>query len=363
MERRTRLRQRSGAGCNGPLLRSRPASPCVDGRFSGITVWIMGMFCYAQIALLLACIMFAPGNALALPQQSTDNASYTISVDVELVALHLTVTDHKGRALSGLAQDSFHVYEDGTLQNIKYFSQEDIPVTVGLVIDNSGSMARKRADVLAAALAFARASNPKDEMFVVNFNEKVSFALPPQLPFTDSVAQLEVALASFNAVGQTALYDAMDAALEHLSHGRMDKKILIVISDGGDNASKHTLDSVLLKAKHSNAIIYSIGIYDEQDEDRKPGVLKRFAAETGGEVFLPAELQDVLPICKNIAREIRSQYTLTYLPTNKSHDGTWRVIQVRPAVGRHMLIRTRSGYYANPVAAVPMPNGIRHELR
>jgi len=363
MERRTRLRQRTGAVQNGPLLRSRPASACVARTFSGSVAWMMESIRCARFVLLLASVVFAPGAALAQPQLP-GNAPYTISVDVEMVALHATVTDHRGRAISGLAKDSFQIYEDGVPQQIKIFSQEDIPVTVGLVIDNSGSMKRKRTDVLAAALAFARASNPKDEMFVVNFNEKVSFALPPQVPFTGSVAQLELALSHFNAVGQTALYDAMDAALDHLSLGRMDKKVLIVISDGGDNASQHTLDSILSKARHSDAIIYSIGIYDDADEDRKPGVLRRFAADTGGEVFLPAEVQDVVPICKNIARQIRSQYTLAYLPTNKSHNGAYRLIQVQAAAaGRgRMLVRTRSGYYAPAVTAAPNPNSVHHEL-
>ena len=325
-------------------------------------VWIVQSIRCMRVLLLLASVAFAPGAALAQPQVS-GMAPYTINVDVEMVALHATVVGSKGQAISGLAQSNFQIYEDGILQPLKYFSQDDIPVTVGLVIDNSGSMSHKRANVLAAALAFARASNPKDEMFVVNFNEKVSFALPPEVPFTDSVAQLEEALSSFRAIGQTALYDAMDAALDHLSLGRMDKKVLIVISDGGDNASQHTLDSILLKAKHSNAIIYSIGIYDEQDEDRRPGVLKRFAADTGGEVFLPAEVQDVVPICKEIARDIRSQYTLSYLPTNKNHDGAYRLIQVRAAAkGRgRLLVRTRSGYFASTATAPSATTSASHE--
>jgi VWFA-related protein len=329
---------------------------------SGSTVWISNTIRYMRIMLLLASVVFASGAAVA-QSQAPGSVPYIISVDVEMVALHATVVGSKGQAIAGLAQGNFQIYEDGILQPLKYFSQEDIPVTVGLVIDNSGSMGRKRADVLAAALAFARASNPKDEMFVVNFNEKVSFALPPDMPFTDSVTQLEEALSSFRAIGQTALYDAMDAALDHLSMGRMDKKVLIVISDGGDNASTHTLDSILLKAKHSNAIIYSVGIYDEQDEDRRPGVLKRFAADTGGEVFLPAEVRDVVPICKEIAREIRSQYTLSYLPTNKGHDGAYRLIQVRAiAAGRgRLLVRTRSGYFASPAPERPGTTSANHE--
>ena len=187
-----------------------------------------------------------------------------------MVILHATAQDHKHAFVSGLDKDDFQVYEDGVLQPIKNFSHEDIPVTVGLVIDNSGSMGPKRADVIAAGLAFARSSNPQDQMFVVNFNERVSFGLPVNTPFTDQVAQLEVALSRIRAHGETALYDAVAAALEHLKMGNRDKKVLIIISDGGDNASKHKLAEIIAMVGQPDAIIYTIGIFDEQDPDRNP---------------------------------------------------------------------------------------------
>ena len=168
-------------------------------------------------------------SSLARPQESSSAQSrpgdeYTIRVDVDMVVLHATAQDHKHALVSGLDKDDFQVYEDGVLQPIKYFSHEDIPVTVGLVIDNSGSMGPKRADVIAAALAFARSSNPQDQMFVVNFNERVSFGLPVNTPFTDQVAQLEVALSRIRAHGETALYDAVAAALEHLKRAIATRK-------------------------------------------------------------------------------------------------------------------------------------------
>jgi VWFA-related protein len=185
-------------------------------------------------------------GAAGAAQQAAHSAAhqdlpYVISVNVNIVVLHASVVDHRGLPISGLGRQNFQIFEQGVLQQVKHFSNDDIPVTVGLVIDNSGSMKAKRADVIAAALAFARSSNARDQMFVVNFNEKVSFALPVSIPFTDSVAQLEVALASVNANGQTALYDAVDLALAHLAKAERDKKVLIIISDGGDNASKQTL--------------------------------------------------------------------------------------------------------------------------
>src|SRR5208282_2566737 len=178
---------------------------------------------------------------------------YKISVNVSSVVLHATVENHQGAPVSGLEKDDFQVYEDGVLQPIEYYSHEDIPVTVGLVLDNSGSMGPKRDEVIAAALAFARSSNPQDQMFVVNFNEHVSFGLPANTPFTDQTAQLKVALSRFKTNGETALYDALAVALEHLKKGNRDKKVLIVVSDGGDNASQHKLGQILALAGHSTA--------------------------------------------------------------------------------------------------------------
>ena len=170
---------------------------------------------------------------------------------------------------------------------IEYYSHEDIPVTVGLVLDNSGSMGPKRDEVIAAALAFARSSNPQDQMFVVNFNEHVSFGLPADMPFTDQTAQLQAALSKFKANGETALYDALAVALEHLKKGNRDKKVLIVVSDGGDNASKYKLSQILAMAGQSDAIIYTIGIYTEEDPDKNPDALRQLSKATGGEAFFP----------------------------------------------------------------------------
>lgn len=289
------------------------------------------------------------------PSSGRPNDAFTIRVDVDIVVLRATVQDHKRALVSGLDQHAFQVYEDGIPQPIKHFSHEDIPVTVGLVIDNSGSMRPKRRDVIAAALAFARSSNPQDEMFVVNFNEKVSFGLPDSARFTDQVSQLEVALSRIAAEGQTALYDALAAALDHLKKGSRDKKVLIVISDGGDNASRHKLAEIMSLVAEPGVIIYTIGIFDEQDEDRNPHVLQRLAKDTGGEAFLPQSLREVAPICERIARDIRNQYTIDYVPTNRKRDGTYRSIQVKASVpGRGRLsVRTRTGYFAP--AATPSP--------
>jgi Ca-activated chloride channel family protein len=304
--------------------------------------------------LAIAALSFAEQDSP--PSQSRPADDYTINVNVNIVVLHATAQDHKGVLVSGLGKDDFQVYEDGVLQPIKYFSHEDIPVTVGLVIDNSGSMRPKRADVVAASMAFARSSNPQDQMFVVNFNERVSFGLPDYLPFTDQVAQLEAALSTIKANGETALYDAVAVALEHLKKGDRDKKVLMVISDGGDNASKHKLTDIITLLGQPDVIVYTIGIFDVQDADRNPGVLKRLAKDTGGEAFLPESLKDIAPICERIAHDIRNQYTIAYVPTNRNRDGSYRVIQVKAnAPGRGgLLVRTRAGYFA-PSHSSPSP--------
>jgi Ca-activated chloride channel homolog len=310
-----------------------------------------------RFSLSVALLIALSSCALAqepLPSSSGMGDAYTIRANVDLVVLRATAQDRKNILVSGLNQDDFQIYEDGVLQPIKYFSHEDIPVTVGLVVDNSGSMKPKRHDVIAAALAFARSSNPQDQMFVVNFNEKVSFGLPGNIAFTDQAAQLQVALSRVNADGETALYDAVAIALEHLKKGNRDKKVLIVVSDGGDNASKHKLTEIMAMVGQPGVIIYTIGIFDDQDADRNPGVLKRLAKETGGEAFLPESLADVTPTCESIARDIRNQYTIAYVSTNRKRDGTYRVIQVKASAPGHgrLSVRTRTGYFA-PSALPP----------
>ena len=313
---------------------------------------------FLAVVFLLTAL---PG--IARPQASSTSQNRpgqqpTFRLETDLVVLHATVQNQRGVLVSGLEKSDFQVYEDGALQQIKHFSHEDIPVTVGLVIDNSGSMRPKRSHVIAAALAFARSSNSQDQMFVVNFNERVSFGLPAAIPFTDQVPQLELALAKFAADGETALYDAVAVALDHLNKGNRDKKVLVVISDGGDNASRNNLAKVIAMARQPGTIIYTIGLFDETDEDRNPKVLKQLAHETGGETFLPTAIKEVVPICERIARDIRNQYTITYVPTNKNQDGAYRAIEVKAAAhGQGALqVRTRAGSYARPgVQSMPQP--------
>jgi VWFA-related protein len=280
--------------------------------------------------------------------QDRDGEQYTIAVDVDLVVFNVTVKDGKGRHVPGLRASDFHIYEENRLQDIKLFSAEDVPASVGLIIDNSGSMRDKRADVAEAALAFARASNSEDEMFVLNFNEKVYLGLPPSIRFTNDLNQIRSALLRTQPAGLTALYDALALGLEHLKTGTRDRKALVVLSDGGDNASRRSLDDVLQLAHRSSATIFTIGIYDETDLDRNPRVLRKIAALSGGRAYFPDSLNDLEQVWRDIAGGIRTQYTIGYHSSNPNRDGMFR--RVRITAGRNggggLRVTGRDGYFA-----------------
>ena len=298
--------------------------------------------------LLLTVLLGYAGYQAPTARQDRDSGPFRISVDVALVVLHATVTDRQGGFVSNLGERDFEVYENGVSQRIQLFRNEDVPVTVGLVVDHSTTMRPKLAEVSAAARTFVRSSNREDEMFVVNFNEVVSLGLPGTLRFTNDNAELENAITTARTGGQTALYDAIAKALEELQAGSRDKKVLIVVSDGGDNASARSLGQVMKLAEQSSAVIYTVGVFDEEDPDRNPGVLKRLAQATGGEAFLPNQLSEVVAICERIARDIRHQYTIGYVPASLAPDGAYRAIRVLARSKDHdrLSVRTRTGYIA-----------------
>jgi Ca-activated chloride channel family protein len=264
----------------------------------------------------------------------------------ELVVLPIVVTDRHGQLISDLERDHFAVFDNGRRMDVELFSNEDTPVTVGLVIDSSSSMRAKLAEVIAATLKFASSSHPDDELFVIRFNDDARHAVPDRrfLLASDRGA-LESAMTALVPEGRTALYDALVAGLDHLNAGTRARKILVVMSDGGDNASRATLDSVLARARASNVTIYTIGIYDRDDPDKNPGALKSLAETTGGERFLPRSTGTLILTCERIAREIRSGYTLGYTPPDR--DGNYhRVRVVVDAPDRKLNVRTRPGYFA-----------------
>jgi Ca-activated chloride channel homolog len=300
---------------------------------------------------------FAQDNPLPLPQsappppnQGPDQQGGTIKVNVNLVVLHTTVLDDRGRFVDGLKEENFRVLEDKAEQKLSLFKREDVPVSMGLVIDNSGSMRDKRARVNEAALTLVQASNPQDESFVVNFND--DYYLDLDKDFTSSIPELKEALERIDARGSTALYDAIIGSLDHLRKGHKDKKVLLVVTDGEDNVSRNTLEKTVREIQKSNVVIYSIGLFSDEDKkNRKKAMraLKDISTASGGVAFFPENVDDVHSICDQVARDIRNQYTLGYYPTNTKRDGTFRTVQVDvvPPRGKGKLTaRTRNGYFA-----------------
>ncbi len=293
------------------------------------------------------------------PPGEASQQGHRLKSDVDLVVLHVTVTNDKGDFVPDLSRNDFKIYEDKIPQDVSLFSREDIPVTMGLVIDNSGSMREKRAQVNAAAMTFVKTSNPQDEAFVVNFNDE--YYLDTDGDFTSDQTDLQNALARIDTRGSTALYDAVIGSLNHLKKGHKDKRVLLLVTDGDDDASRMSFEDTIKAAEESNATIYTIGVFSEDDRknDKRmvrhsKKILTELAEATGGEAYFPENLDQVTPICEQVAHEIRNQYSIGYYPTNGSKDGTFRAVQVRVfpprGIGK-VIVRTRTGYYA-PKASV-----------
>lgn len=303
------------------------------------------------IFLLWAALSFSSGigaYSQSLPQQPPSGSAAgppAISVTSELVVLPVSVTDGNGNFVSGLSLPNFRVYEDGRLQTVTSFQQEDTPVTVGLIVDHSRSMGPKLLDVAAAVYAFARSSNHRDEMFVVDFNDDVSVEPPGGDPFTSDPEVLERAISAVSAHGRTALYDAVAEGLQHLQLGHLDKRALVIVSDGGDNASGYKYSQVLELARRYQVTIYAIGLIDSNEEEN-PNALRRLSRATGGITYFPGPEANVTDISKRIARDLREQYTLGFAPekTNLAHP--FRKIEVKVIDHGHgkLRVRTRPGY-------------------
>ena len=273
-------------------------------------------------------------------------SGYTIHSDVRLVLLDVSVKDHGGGFVSGLSEENFAVSENGRPQRVTAFAHDDLPVTVGILVDESYSMTPKRTEVLAAAQTFIEESNPHDEVFVLNFNDKVSRGLPDRMLFSGDILQLRSALHRGVPAGKTALNDAIVAGLKQLELGRRDKKTLVVITDGGDNASAHKRGEMLDLVERSIATVYTIGLYDADDPDRDPGILRELAKISGGEAYFPASPSEMIPVCRRIAMDIRTRYTIGYVPQAENGPSSLRRVRVRVTAPGHvkLSVRTRSSY-------------------
>jgi len=288
------------------------------------------------------CALLAGGAGTVAQEPGVDQP---IRVNINLIVLHAAVLDPSGRYVSGLEKQDFSVSIDGRPRPITVFQKDDAPVTAGILVDNSASMLPKGSEVLAAALAFARAGNPQDEMFVVHFSDQIRLGLPPDRRFTGSISQLEAALSQFIPAGATALYDAVAQSLGHLRASPLERKILLIISDGGDNSSRTSFAEILDLLQRSGVVVYAVGLYDDADRDRNPRVLTELAELTGGKAFFPAERKDVSKVCVDIARDIRVQYTLGI---EGMEDGQYHRIEVTAHDSRNgaLEVRTRTGFFA-----------------
>ena len=279
-------------------------------------------------------------------EPSTEPGGFVFHADVQEVLLHATVIDDKQRMVTNLDKNAFTVFEDGKPQVIKSFRHEDIPISLGIVIDNSGSMREKRAKVNKAALNLVRASNPQDEVFVVNFSDE--FYLDQ--PFTNKVSLLQSALEKYETRGGTALYDAVVASADELKrHGKLQKKILFVVTDGEDDASRESLEQAVRRLQEENGpTVYAIGLLGDERQRRAKRALQIISERTGGIAFFPRTLDEVDAISSAVARDIRNQYTIGYKPTTPKTAGGYRTIRVEARASGHgkLTVRTRSGYYA-----------------
>ncbi|MGA2273534.1 MAG: VWA domain-containing protein [Bryobacteraceae bacterium] len=310
-------------------------------------------------ALLIALAAFGQEKP-AIPPGAEDS-HVVFRADTRLVVCHTTVVDKNNRLVTDLPESAFSVTENGVPQTIKEFRREDVPVSLGLIIDNSGSMREKRAKVAAAALDLVKASNKDDEVFIVNFNDDAYLDLPHGKDFTNDIAEMEEALSHIDSRGGTAMRDAIRMSIDHVKQkGHHDKKVLVVVTDGNDNSSVISLENLVKAAQQSEVLIYSVGLLSEEERReavRAKRALEELATATGGETFFPKDLSEVDRYAEDVARDIRSQYTIEYSPSNTAMDGSYRMIKVAVNAPGHPSVRTRSGYYATPDQGSPPPKG------
>jgi VWFA-related protein len=335
-----------------------PLPSDVDSADPALPVWLRSAAAPHATSTPAAPAPGAPGAPGAAPTPQTvapgvgevqrKGDQFTIRVQSDEVTLQATVVDQKHHLVTTLAPTNFEIFEDGQVQQITSFRREDIPVSIGIVVDNSGSMRTKRSAVTKAVVNLVQASNPNDEVFVVNFNDE------PYLDqdFTNKVDLMHEALDRVDSRGGTALYDAVIASADHLAKGaRREKKVLLVVTDGDDNESRESLEQAVRTVQNDKGpTIYCIGILSKEDRKRTAKrALEALSIQTGGVAFFPENLEEVDEISREVARDIRNQYTITYKPSNPRANGGYRSVKVLAhAPGFHELqVHTRTGYYAN----------------
>jgi len=289
----------------------------------------------------------------ALPVLAAQEPEAIFRSNTRLVLLHATVIDKNGSLMTNLGRDAFTVFENNIAQQLKVFRREDVPVSLGLVVDNSGSMRDKRKKVESAALALIKASNPEDEVFIVNFNDDAWL----DVEFTRDIKVMEEGITKIDSRGGTAMRDAVSMSIDYLKkEGKKDKKILLIITDGNDNTSTTTLERLVGKVQQTEIVVYSIGLLSEEErgEARKAKrALDAITHASGGQPYYPKEAEEVDKMSLQVAHEIRSQYVLAYTPSEQALDGTFRQIRVTVKGPNRPVARTRTGYYATRDQAPP----------
>jgi Ca-activated chloride channel homolog len=289
-------------------------------------------------------ILLGFARALATAQDEP----FLIRSDTRLVVLHMSVFDHAGKLVTNLPRDTFKVFENNVEQQVKVFKREDIPVSLGILVDNSGSMrGEKRERVEHAVIQLVKASNRQDEVFIVNFNDDAYL----DVPFTNDIHKLEEGIARIDSKGGTAMRDAVSMSIDYLKQeGKIDKRVLLIVTDGNDTTSTGITLEKLIEKLHKNPelLVYAIGILGEEDR-REAGKAKRaldsMTRASGGFSLYPKDIGEVESMAQEVAHDIRNQYVLAYSPSNQNLDGSFR--QIRVAAGKY-TVRTRTGYYATP---------------
>jgi Ca-activated chloride channel homolog len=313
---------------------------------------------FAAAVAAASALLGQPGKPAPKPL-SQDDTGTVFRADTRLVVLPTTVVDKNGHLVTTLPREAFTVLENGAQQEIRQFKREDVPVSMGLIIDNSGSMRDKRAKVEAAALALVKASNPDDEVFIVNFNDEAFLDNPHGKDFTSDVKEMEDALTRIDSRGGTAMRDAIRMSIDHVKDkAHKDKKVLVVVTDGNDNSSVVGLEDLVKAAQQSEVLIYAVGLLSDEERreaKRAEKALEALAEATGGETFFPRDVSEVERIASQVAHDIRNQYTIAYTPSNQAMDGGFRQIKVTVKAAGNPTVRARSGYYATPDQGAARP--------
>ena len=304
---------------------------------------------------LAAVLAAAP--LLAQKQTAPEQSGTIFTSNTRLVVLHATVIDKSGHLVTNLPKTAFQVYENEALQSIKEVKREDVPVSMGLIVDNSGSMRDKREKVKEAALDLVKDSNPQDEVFVVNFNDE---AFLDTKDFTSNIKDMEEALSKIDSRGGTAMRDAIRMSIDEAKEkGKRDKKVLVVVTDGNDNSSLINLENLVRAAQQSGVLVYTIGLLGEEERreaNRAKKALITISESTGGQSYFPKDVADVAKIAHQVAHDIRNQYIITYSPNVAALDGSFRKIRVVANGPNKPVVRTRTGYYATPDTVIDKNN-------